>query len=453
MPDLIRVANGQGFWGDSIDAPVNLVHGGPIDYLTLDYLAEVTMSILQRQKLADDTRGYAHDFVSLIDEILPHMLEKNIRVLANASGVNPAACLSALKEVINRHECDPVRIGIVEGDDLMPQLESLVKDGHRFEHLDTGEPLGERLSKITVANAYISSFPMAEALDRGAHIVLTGRVIDPALTLAPLVHEFKWSKKDHDLLAAGTVAGHIIECGAQATGGNTSRWWEVEDYAGIGYPVAEAQADGTFVITKQERTGGVVNRESVTEQILYELGDPENYISPDVVVDFTSFSLEENGGNRIKISGARGKEPTDSYKVSMAYHGGYKATGQLTVSGPRAVEKGEAVADMIWKRLEKAGFSYEETRTELVGAGAIFEPGKSDPSDLPELNLRLGVRDPDREKVARFGKEIAPVVTNGPPGITGYAGGRPKPQEIMAYWPTLIPKDVVDVSVRVEEVK
>ena len=188
------------------------------------------------------------------------------------------------------------------------------------------------------------------------------------------------------------------------------------------------------------------------EQILYELGDPENYISPDVVVDFTSFSLEENGENRIKISGVRGKESTDSYKVSMAYHGGYKGTGQLTVSGPRAIEKAEAVADMIWKRLENAGFSYEETRTELVGAGAIFEFGKSDPPDLPELNLRLGVKDPDREKVARFGKELVPVVTNGPPGITGYAGGRPKPQKIMAYWPTLIPKDVVDVSVRVEEV-
>lgn len=452
MTEPIRIANGQGFWGDSIDAPVSLVREDPIDYLTLDYLAEVTMSILQRQKRADPARGYAHDFVTLIDKILPDLVEKDIRVLANAAGVNPSGCVAALKRVIQNHDCGSVQIGIVEGDDLLPRLNSLVRQGCLFEHLDTGEPLGERLSSVTAANAYISSLPMSEALDRGARIVLTGRTTDPGLVLAPMIHEYNWGEGDYDLMAAGTVAGHIVECGAQATGGNYSRWWEVDNYAGIGYPIVEARSDGTFVITKHEGTGGIVNRESVTEQILYELGDPECYISPDVLADFTSFTLQDDGEDRIKISGVKGSAPTDSYKVSMAYHAGYKATGQLTVSGPRAAEKAEAVADIIWKRLETAGCTFEETRTELVGAGAIHDLENGHPPDMPELDLRLGVRDDDREKVARFGKEIAPVITNGPPGITGFAGGRPKPQEIIAFWPTLIPKDLVEVSIRVEEV-
>ena len=450
MNKRVRIANGQGFWGDSIDAPIQLVEGGDIDYLTLDYLAEVTMSILKRQMMRDGNMGYAHDFVALMARLLPELAEKEICVLANASGVNPSGCLNALREVVKESGVGPVKVGVVEGDDILPRLDEFVKQGHPFEHIDTGEPLGERLKDVTVANAYISAFPMAEALAGGAHIVLTGRVVDPALTLAPLIHEFGWGKTDFDLLASGTVAGHIIECGAQATGGNFSRWWEVEDYPAIGYPMAEVSGDGSFDITKQAGTGGVVNRASVTEQILYELGDTKAYLSPDVTVDFTSFSLTESGKDRVSVTGAKGVPPPEHYKVSMAFHGGYKATGQLTVSGPKAVEKAEAVADIIWTRLEKAGFSYDEKRSELVGAGAIF--GNRIGDDPPELTLRLSVRDSDKAKVARFGKEIAPVVTNGPPGITGFAGGRPKPQQVLAYWPTTVPKEWLDVTVRVEEV-
>ncbi|MBH31550.1 MAG: ATPase [Candidatus Marinimicrobia bacterium] len=450
MKDRVRIANGQGFWGDSIDAPLQLVESGNIDYLTLDYLAEVTMSILRRQMMRDNDMGYAHDFVALMAKILPQLEEKGINVLANASGVNPLGCLKALREVVKDSSLDSVKVGIVEGDDILPNLSEFVQRGHLFKNIDTGEPLGDKLKDVTVANAYISAFPMAEALGGDARIVLTGRVVDPALTLAPLIHEFGWGKADFDLLASGTVAGHIIECGAQATGGNFSRWWEVENYRSIGYPVAVVQNGGDFVITKPIGTGGVVNRASVTEQILYELGDPTAYLSPDVTVDFTSFSLAESGEDCVAVSGVKGAPPPDHYKVSMAFHGGYKATGQLTVSGPKAIEKGEAVANIIWSRLEQAGCNYKENRTELVGAGALFGNGiDNDPS---ELTLRLSVRDSDKAKVARFGKEIAPVVTNGPPGITGFSGGRPKPQEVLAYWPTTVPKEWLDVTVRVEEI-
>lgn len=450
MDKPILIGNGQGFWGDSIDAPVNLVRGGPLDYLTLDYLAEVTMSILQRQKRRDSSRGYATDFVELIDRILPDILERDIKVIANAAGVNAEACLSKLNEIIKKQNLGKVSVGIVEGDDLLPRLKELASKGYKFEHLDTGEPLGERIQSITAANAYISSFPLAEALDRKAQIVLTGRATDPGLVLAPMIFEFGWTENDFDLLAAGTVAGHIVECGAQATGGNYSRWWEVPDYANIGYPIVEAYPNGSFVITKHKNTGGLINIQSVSEQILYELGDPKNYISPDVVVDFTSFRLEEDGDNRIKIDHVKGSLPTDYYKVSMAYHAGYKATGELTISGPRAVEKAKKVAEIIWDRLKNAGYEYDKIKTELLGTGA--SQGVKELVDLPEVVLRLSVRDENRDKITRFGKEIAPVITNGPPGITGFAGGRPKPQEIIAFWPTLIPKEEVSVTVRIETI-
>ena len=449
MNKLIKIANGQGFWGDSIDAPANLIRGGEIHYLTLDYLAEVTMSIMQRLKDRDPDRGYATDFVTMIDQLLPELVEKNIKVLANAGGVNASACLNELKQVINNHNFGEIKIGVVEGDDILDRVSELMKKGLQFEHIDTGEPLGEKVKSLTAANVYIGAFPLAEALSDGAQIVITGRSTDPGLVLAPMIHEFGWGKKEYEFLASGTVAGHIVECGAQATGGNYSRWWEVEDFANIGYPIVEAENDGSFVITKHSGTGGIVNKLSVSEQILYELGDPKTYISPDVVVDFTSFSLDEDGKDRVKVSKVSGEPPTDSYKVSMAYHAGFKASGELTISGPRAVEKAQLVSDIVWKRLKNSGYTLEETRSELLGTGACHGEIAEITEDLPEVVLRLSVRDDNKEKVSRFAKEIAPVITTGPPGVTGFAGGRPKPQDVIAFWPTLIPKDEIEVSVNV----
>mgnify|MGYP006134490641 CR=1 FL=1 len=448
MSKVIRIANGQGFWGDSIDAPVNLINDGPIDYLTLDYLAEVTLSIMQRQKLKRPDAGYARDFVDLIDRVLPDLVSKNIKVISNAGGVNPEACRDALLEVAKKKGID-IKIGIIKGDNIYDNIDKFVKSGVDFKNLETGADFSTVRDKVYSANVYIDSFSIARALDDGAQIVLAGRVSDPGLALGPAIHEFGWTSNQIDLIAAGTLAGHITECGAQCTGGNYSRWYEVDDLANVGYPIIEMQETGQFIITKHPGTGGLVNRQTVSEQILYEMGDPTNYISPDVCVDFTSFDLLDLGNDRVQLSNVKGAEGTATYKVSISYFAGYKASGQLTISGPNPLKKAELVADLIWKRLENAGCIYEDKSTEFLGISSCHGNINSTPEQVNEVVLRLGVKDKDKEKVNRFGKEIAPVITNGPPGVTGFAGGRPKAQEIIAYWPTLIPKELITTDVDV----
>jgi hypothetical protein len=335
----LRVANGQGFWGDSVDAPVRLVEEGPLDFLTLDYLAEVTMSILQKLKQRDPKKGYATDFVDLIRRILPVLRKKGIRVVANAGGVNPEACRRAILEVARERGARGLRIGVVTGDDILGRLDDLIEAGVPLANLDDGRPLAEIRDRVLSANVYLSSFPAAEALRQGAQIVVTGRSTDPGLVLSPLLAEYGWGAEAWDLLAAGTVAGHIVECGAQCSGGNFSRWWEVEGWDRLGYPVLEVRPDGTFIVTKHEGTGGLVTVDTVSEQLVYEMGDPANYITPDCVVDFSSVRLEQEGKDRVLVFGVRGRPATDSYKVSIAYLHGYKAVGHLTVSGPDALAR------------------------------------------------------------------------------------------------------------------
>ena len=448
MSKVIRIANGQGFWGDSIDAPVKLINDGPIDYLTLDYLAEVTLSIMQRQKLKRPDAGYAHDFVELIDRVLPALVSKNIKVISNAGGVNPEACRDALLEIAKAKGID-IKIGIIKGDNIYDNLDKFIERGVDFKNLETGADFTTVKNKVYSANVYIDSFCIARALNEGAQIVLAGRVSDPGLALGPAIHEFGWKPEQIDLIAAGTLAGHIIECGAQCTGGNYSRWHEVEDLVNVGYPIIEMQDNGEFVITKHDATGGLVNRQTVSEQILYEMGDPTHYISPDVCVDFTSFDLVDLGNDRVQLSNVKGFEATSTYKVSISYFAGYKASGQLTVSGPNALIKAQLVANLIWTRLENAGCVYEDKLTEFLGISSCHGDINKIPDQVNEVVLRLGVKDSDKENVNRFGKEIAPVITNGPPGVTGFAGGRPKAQEIVAYWPTLIPKNLIMTDVDV----
>jgi len=455
MPDTggtkraIRIGNGQGFWGDSVDAPIHLVERGPLDYLTMDYLAEVTLSIMQRQKLKDPKRGYARDFVPLMGKLLPTLLERDIKVIANAGGVNAPAAAEALFETARKQNIRDLKLGLVTGDDILDRLGELMAQGVDFRNMETGESFEPYRDKVLSANVYLGAEPVAQALDQGARIVLTGRVTDPGLALGPMIYHFGWSLQDYDRLAAGTVAGHITECGAQCTGGNYSRWWEVPDYAGIGYPIIEMEASGEFRITKHPGTGGLVNRMSVAEQMLYEMGDPQNYISPEVVVDFTTVRLEEESQDRVRVTGVKGRAPTEFYKVSLSYFAGYKASGQLTVSGPRAYSKARKVAEIIWERLARAGYEYEATHTEFLGVSSCHGDIVPLPSQINEVVVRLSVRDQDREKVARFGMELAPVITNGPPGVTGFAGGRPKPQEIVAFWPALIPKKFIEPRVEV----
>ncbi|MBI3448672.1 MAG: DUF1446 domain-containing protein [Acidobacteria bacterium] len=448
--DTVRIGNGQGFWGDSVDAPVRLVREGPLDYLTLDYLAEVTMSIMQKLKRRNPEAGYASDFVELIRRILPEIREKGIRVVANAGGVNPAACLKALSKVAREAGVTGMKVGSVAGDDILPRLDEILASGVPLANMDDGRPLSAIRPRVEAANVYLSSFPIAEALGGGARVVVTGRSTDPGLTLGPLIHEFGWKAGDWDRLAAGTVAGHILECGAQCTGGNYTRWWEVKGWDHLGYPIAEMKADGTFTITKHARTGGLVTVDTVSEQLVYEMGDPARYITPDVVAEFSSIRLKPAGRHRVAVSGIRGAAATDTYKVSISYLDGFAANGQLTISGPRAAEKARVAADALWGRLKRAGLKFEEKLTEIVGTGVCHGAAAPDPGDHPEVVLRVGVKDHDERKVDRFGKELAPLVTSGPPGVTGFAGGRPKPREVVAFWPALIPKELVKAEVRVE---
>ena len=345
---------------------------------------------------------------------------------------------------------------MVEGDDIFPRLRELTAAGHALKNMDTGEPLAPMVDKVMSANAYLGARPVCEALSQGALIVLCGRITDTALALAPMVHEFGWAEDDWDRLAAGTIAGHIIECGAQCTGGNYSRWWEVPDLWNAGYPIIEAREDGTFTVTKHEGTGGMVTVDTVSEQLLYEMGNPAEYTTPDVIADFTSIQLEQESKDKVRVSGIRGRPKTPFLKVSSSYLAGYKTTGQITLSGPRAEEKAQLAAEVVWKRLERAGITFpeEQRSVELLGTGACLPGILAPPNGLPEVVLRLGVRDSDAEKVERFGKEIAPLITAGPPGVTGFAGGRPKAQEIMAYWPALLQREEVEsrIEVTVEEV-
>src|SRR5579864_4650799 len=317
---MIRIANGQGFWGDWLEAPVRLVEQGPIDYLALDYLAEITMSILQKQKQADPNLGYARDFPPLVAHIARRIRERGITVIANAGGVNPVACA---REVVRL--APGLKVAVVLGDDVFPRLDEFLAKGHEMRDMDTGEPVARIRGQILSANAYIGAFPLAEALATGADVVIAGRSTDTALTLAPMVHQFGWKPDEYDKLAAGTIAGHIVECGAQCTGGNCQVDWQtIPDMADIGYPIVEAEPDGTFVVTKHASAGGRINTHVVKEQLLYELGDPKNYITPDCVADFTSIRLEDAGADRVRVTGIRGGPRPPSLKLSVSYFAGWK---------------------------------------------------------------------------------------------------------------------------------
>lgn len=450
MTKTIRIGNAQGFWGDSVDAGDRMLAGGPIDYITMDYLAEVTMSIMQKQKLRNPERGYAHDFVGFIDRVLPELVKRNVKVVANAGGVNPEACQEALVNVAKKHGISGIKIGIVTGDNIMNRLNEFREMGENLENMDTGESFFTKDREVLSANVYMPTDGIVDALRQGAQIVVTGRSTDPGLVLGPMVAEFGWS--GNDLFALGTVAGHILECGAQATGGNFTNWQDVPDMVNLGYPIAEVDENGGLYITKHDGTGGMVTVDTVSEQLLYEMGDPTNYITPDVVADFTSIQLAQDSKDRVRVSGVRGNDPTDFYKVSISYLKGYKASGQLTVSGPDAYAKAKKCAEILWGRLERAGFTYEETETEFLGAGVCHEGIVPLAEQAPEVVVRVGVKDSDKAKVDRFGQEIAPLVTSGPPGVTGFAGGRPKATEIVAYWPALIRKSHIEPAVKVVEV-
>jgi Acyclic terpene utilisation family protein AtuA len=442
---MIRIANGQGFWGDWLEAPVRLVDQGPIDFLVLDYLAEVTMSILQKQKEEDPALGYARDFPPLIGRLAGKLKERNIKVVANAGGVNPAACARAVLKA-----APGLKVAIVHGDDVFDRIDSFLKKGYEMRDMDTGEPIAKIRPQILSANAYIGAFPLAEALDTGADVVIAGRSTDTALTLAPMVHRFQWGPEDWDKLAAGTIAGHIIECGAQCSGGNCQvDWANIPNMADVGYPIIEAEPDGSFVVTKHAGNGGRVHSDTVKEQLLYELGDPKKYLTPDCTADFTTVQVSDAGPDRVAVSGIRGGPRPPTLKLSISYTDGWKAIGTLVYSWPQAVEKARAADKIVRARLATLGLKFDEIHTELFGLNACNGPVAPPNPDPPEIQLRIGVRGHERKAVDRFTRELIPLVLNGPPGATGFGDGRPPVREIVAYWSTLIPREEIETRVEV----
>lgn len=452
MRDSIRIASGQGFWGDLPNAPINQVRKGPIDYLVMDYLAEVTMSIMQKQKLRNPDYGYARDFVGVVSEILPDIAEKGIKVISNAGGVNPEACKEQILEAIEEQGYEDIKVAVVDGDNILNDLDTLIEDGHPLNNMETGEPITSVKDELLSANVYFGSRPIVEALNKGADIVVTGRVTDTGLTLAPMIHEFDWSFEDYDKMSAGTIAGHIIECGAQVSGGNFTDWETIEDFVDIGFPIIEANSDGSFYVTKHEDTGGLISEQTVKEQLLYEIGDPTEYITPDCIADFTSISLEEAGSNRVKVSGIKGRPETDTYKISASYNDGYKLSSTLVYSWPGALKKAKRAGEILQGRANVLGLEYDDFRVEYVGVnGCSEQPITEDllEAEHEEVQIRVSLSGSSKEDLNRFGKEVAPLILTGPSGVTGFAGGRPKASGIVAYWPALLDKEAVSPRVRI----
>ena len=404
------------------------------------------MSILQKQKQADAALGYARDFPPLVARIGRAVRERGVKVIANAGGVNPVACA---REVLRL--APGLKVAVVLGDDVFGRIDEFLAKGYEMRDMDTGQPLETIRERILSANAYIGAFPLAEALATGADVVVAGRSTDTALTLAPMIQRFGWKADEYDKLAAGTIAGHIIECGAQCSGGNCQvDWQSIPDMANIGYPIVEAEPDGTFCVTRHPAAGGRVSSDTVKEQLLYELGDPQNYITPDCVADFTSIRLEDAGPDRVRVRGIRGGPRPASLKLSIAYANGWKAIGTLVYSWPQALEKARAADGIVRERVRRLGLAFEEIYTEFLGVNACHGPAASPNPDPPEVQLRIGVRGADRKAVDRFTRELIPLVLNGPPGATGFGEGRPTVREIVAYWSALVPRE--EISTRVEVV-
>lgn len=429
-------------------APVNQVKDGPIDYLVLDYLAEVTMSIMQKQRGRNAAHGYALDFPPVVESVLDEIKNQGVKIITNAGGVNPHACKD---DVLRRAQKAGVsiKVAVVDGDDIMDSIRSLVSSGHAMKNMDSGEPLEQITDQILSANVYFGARPIVEALALGADVVITGRVTDTGLTLGPMIHEFGWSFNDFDKMAAGTIAGHIIECGAQCSGGNFTDWQRVPDMEDIGFPIIEAYPDGSFVVTKHEGTGGCVDTMTVSEQLLYEIGDPTNYITPDCVADFTSIHLEQQGQNRVFVKGIKGRPATDSYKVSISYSDGFKLTSTLVYVWPEALKKAERAGEILKHRASKLGIEFDKYRVEMVGFNSCDEQPRERPAEYNEVQLRVSATSSSDADLNRFGREIAPLILTGPSGVTGFAGGRPKASEIVAYWPALLSKEAVEPRVSI----
>ena len=450
MAKTVRIGCHSGFWGDTETAAVQLVRHGKVDYLVSDYLAEVTMSIMAAQKLRNPQAGYATDFVTAVMGPLANQIAaQKIKVVTNAGGVNPLACRDAVLKACEAAGVT-LKVAVVLGDDILPRADEFRAAG--IKEMDTGAELP---TKIVSMNAYLGGFPIARALAEGADVVITGRCVDSAVTLGALIHAFDWSPEDLDRLAAGTLCGHIIECGAQCNGGNFTDWRLVPDYDNMGFPIAEVSADGSFVLSKPDNTGGLITTATVAEQMLYEIGDPRAYMVPDVVCDFTNATYEQAGKDRVRVSGAKGRPPTDTYKVSTTWPDGFKFSSIFMLGGREAVAKGAHSAESIIKKTrrmfaEKGMPDYREVSIEVIGSEATYGPHGRTP-DAREVVVKIAAKHDQKEALSLLGREISPMSTGGVVGMTGsFGAGRVSPSPVIRMFSCLVPKSQVPVTVDVD---
>lgn len=450
--NTIRIGGGQGFWGDLNDAPINMAKNDEVNYIACDYLAELTLSIMQRQKQRNPQRGYARDFISVLKELLPYLKQKNIKILTNAGGMNVESAVAAAKEVIKKSGLN-FKIGYVLGDDVMDKISELRTQGIEMENIDTGESIDSILPQIVNANVYFGAEPIIECLEGGADIIIVGRSTDSSLFLAPLAYEFGWQPSEWDSLSTGILCGHLLECGAQVVGGNYDYdWRSVPRPENLGYPIAEVNKPGQLVLTKTKNLGGLVTTQSVKEQLFYEIHDPESYITPDVVADFSNITVKQIGQDRVLLQGVRGKPRPDKLKLCIGYSEGYRNIAYLPYSWPDALEKAQSAAKVLKKRLEDEGLKAEAVAIDFLGLNALHGPLAHEmKQELNEVVLRIAIKTKTKEEAEKLSPEIAPFILNGPPGAC-FFGGRPKPSELFALWPTLIPRDAVKLEAIVEEV-
>ncbi len=457
MP-MIRIAGGAGFWGDWLEAPRRTVEAAEVDYLTLEYLAELTLSVLAHQRSRDPGTGFVTDFPVVLESLLPAIrTQARLKIVTNAGGMNIPSCAKAAARILSENGLPNVRIGVITGDDLLSRFDELASLGERFAHIETGEPLGDRAKNMVSANAYLGAAGIVEALNQDARIVITGRCADASLTVGPAVREFGWAWDDWDRLASATVAGHLIECGAQACGGMFSDWSEDLPLTNVGYPIAELSEAGDVAITKPPGSQGEVSPRTLAEQLIYEIGDPVHYLTPDVDADFSNVRLTQSETDRVNIEGAKGQAAPQRFKVSLAYRDGYAVAAMLVICGRQAEQKARACGEMIFDRLQSAGCSPAQSQFEILGAGdslpGIWPRTTEDAFGPGEVVLRVSARDPQRETLERLVRDIAPLVTSGPPGVTGYTGPRAKPYPVLAFWPTSIAREHVAPSVQVQSAK
>lgn len=454
MTNPIRIANVQAFWGDYSRAAEEMLRQDPnIDFMTLDYLAEVSMSILAKQQSRKPELGYPQDFLNVVRSIAPFWKNgSRVKVVANAGGLAPLQCAEACAKILREAGCLDRKVGVISGDSVLSVLESASGDEELFRNLDTGQLLSERTSDLVTANAYVGAAAIVEALEADCDLVITGRVADPSMVVAPCIYSHGWSPDDYDRLAGATVAGHLIECGTHVTGGISTHWLDVEDVANIGYPIVEVDANGDCIVTKPAGSGGEVNERTVKEQLLYELGDPANYLSPDCSVSFLSLQVEDLGNHRVAVKGAVGGPPPETLKVSATQHVGYHAAGTLVVFGEQATCKAKRAGKLVLDRLASIGLAPEESRIECLGSGDTVPLPHLRNTEVHEVVLRVAVADPSREPIAQFASDWTSLVCCGPQGTTGYAGGRPRVSETFGYWPCLIESSAVEMKMEVLEV-